>query len=147
MDDTTVRGTVPAWFWVVAALLTLWGAIGCYFCYMQLTLGPDAMPGATDYDRALFAALPDWYSWVYGLAVGTALLGGIALLARSRLAQALFLASLIAVGVQLGWLFAATDIIAAKGASATVPFPLFIACVAMFSVWFAGHANRRGWLR
>lgn len=147
MNDAIVRPAVPAWFWIVAALLTLWGAIGCYVCYMQWTMGADAWGDATGYDRALYATLPDWYNWVYTIAVGAGFLGGVALLARSRLAQALFLASLIAVLVQFGWLFATTDIVAAKGAAATVPFPAFITVVAAFSVWFAGYASNRGWVR
>lgn len=147
MDNVSSRGAIPVWFWIVAILLTLWGAMGCYACYLHWTLGPDAMGKATDYDRAFFATLPAWYNWVYAIAVGAGLLGGIALLARSRMAQALFLASLIAVLVQFGWLFATSDIIAAKGAGETVPFPLFITAVAAFSVWFSGYASRRGWLR
>jgi hypothetical protein len=147
MDDMPSRGAVPVWFWIVAILLTLWGAMGCYACYLHWTLGANAMGNATAYDQALFATLPAWYNWVYAIAVGAGLLGGIALLARSRLAQALFLASLIAVLVQFGWLFATTDVVAAKGAAETVPFPAFITAVAAFSVWFAGYASGRGWVR
>jgi hypothetical protein len=146
MDDATVRPAVPAWFWIVAALLTLWGAVGCYNCYLQWTMGGAAW-GDTGYDRALYASMPGWYDWVFLIAVVSGVLGGVALLARSRLAQALFLASLIAVLVQFGWLFATTDIVAAKGAAATVPLPAFITVVAAFSVWFAGYASNRGWVR
>ena len=147
MSDATRRGAVPMWYWIITVLLVLWGIMGCYAFYLHMTLGADAMPGATDYDRVLYGTLPDWYHWTYGVAVISGLLGALALIARSGLAQAVFLISLIAVLVQFGWLFATSDIIAAKGAAATVPFPLFIAGVAAFSVWFAGFASGRGWLR
>ena len=103
------------------------------------------MGPATDYQRTLYAGLPVWYNAVYAVAVGTGLLGAVALLARSTLARPLFVISLIAVVVQFGWLFATTDIIAHQGA-ATVGFPLFIAAVAAFEIWFARHAQRRGWI-
>ena len=136
----------PAWYYVVAALLTAWDAIGCYFCYMQFKLGADAMGDATAYDRALFATLPGWYNYCYAIAVGGATLGGIALLARSASARPVFLVSLVAIVVQFGYLFATTDVIAHKGFATVVPFPLFIVAVAVFALWFAGFAKRKGWL-
>ena len=135
-----------AYYYVVAVLLTVWDAIGCYFCYMQFKLGADAMGPATAYDRALFAALPGWYNYCYALAVGGATLGGIALLARSALAKPILIVSLIAIIVQFGYLFATTDIIAHKGFATVVPFPVFIVAVAVFALWFAGFAKRKGWI-
>src|SRR3546814_15568400 len=55
-------------FRVVAILLTLWNAFGCYAWYLQWTLGADAMGPATQYDRQLYAALPGWYNGVYAIA-------------------------------------------------------------------------------
>ena len=37
-------------------------------------------------------------------------------------------------------------IIAVRGAAQVVPFPVFIAAVALFGVWLSGHARRRGWI-
>ena len=136
----------PAWYYVVAALLTAWDAIGCYFCYMQFKLGADAMGDATAYDRALFATLPGWYNYCYAIAVGGATLGGIALLARSAWAKPIFIVSLVAIIVQFGYLFATTDVIAHKGFATVVPFPVFIVAVAVFALWFAGFAKRKGWI-
>ncbi|MES2753078.1 MAG: hypothetical protein V4659_00265 [Pseudomonadota bacterium] len=137
----------PLGFWAVVVLLTVWNAIGCWFCYMQFKLGADAMPGATDYDRALLAAMPGWYNWVYALAVGAGAIGGLVLLARSRVAKPLFVVSLAALVLQFGYLFATTDIIAHKGAATVVPFPILIALIAAFAIWFANRAILRGWAR
>lgn len=136
----------PAYYRVVAGVATVWELIGCYFCYMQFKLGADAMSGATDYDRALMASMPGWYNWVYAVAVGAGALGGIALLLRKRAARPLFIVSLVACLIQFGYLFATTDIIAAKGAAAVLPFPIFIAALSVFFLWFADRADRRGWL-
>lgn len=147
MANGVTAARPPAWFWVVAVLLTLWGAQGCWAAYLHWTVGAEAMGPATDYDRRLFAALPGWYHWDFLIAVVASLLGGIALLMRSRTARLLFTISLIAVVIQFAWVFSTTDLIAVKGAAATLPFPLFITAVAILSVWFAGYAYRRGWLR
>lgn len=136
----------PVWFWIVAVLLLLWELIGCYFCLQQFRLGADAMPGATDYDRALNASLPVWYNWIYALGVGSGALGGLALLTKKAVAKPLYVVSLVAVLIQFGYLFATTDIIAAKGVWVTY-FPAFIAVVGLFAIWVADRTIKRGWLR
>ena len=135
----------PAWFWAIAIILLLWSLMGVFACIQQFRLGAEAMGPATDYDRALYASMPAWYNWVYAVAVGAGAAGAVALLLRRALARPLFVVSLIFVVIQFGYLFATTDIITAKGVWTTY-FPLFIAAVGIFEIWFAGLAIRRGWL-
>ena len=137
----------PVWFWIVAVLLVLWEAMGCYACYTQFRLGAAAMGPVDEWSLRYYAALPVWYNWVYAAATFGGLLGGLALLARERRATILFSISLVAIIVMFGYAFAATDLIAHKGLAQVLPFPLFIAAVGAFSLWFAGFAARKGWLR
>ncbi|KQN25762.1 hypothetical protein ASE86_06035 [Sphingomonas sp. Leaf33] len=140
------RAKAPAWFWLVAVLLALWGAMGVFACIQQFRLGADAMGPADDYYRALYAGLPAWYNIVYAVAVGAGFVGSVALFLRSRLAKLLFIVSLIAVIVQFGWLFATTDMVAVRGFAVAAGFPIFIVVVAVFQIWLAGLAIRRGWI-
>lgn len=135
----------PGWYYLVVGVFTLWSAIGCYFCYLQFRLGAEWMADATDYDRALYAGLPGWYNYCYAVAVGAGTLGGVVLLARSAVARPLLALSLLAVVIQFGYLFAMTDIIAHKGFLKVVPFPAFIALVAIGALWLSGLAMRRRW--
>lgn len=137
----------PTWFYVVAALLILWDAIGCYFCVMQFRLGADAMGDATAYDRAVYASMPFWYNWCYAVATFGSVIGGIALMLRNRLATPILLVALIAIVVQFGYLFATTDIVAHKGFAVTVPFPLFIVAVGAAAWRFARYTQGRGWTK
>lgn len=137
----------PVWYYVVGGVLALWNAIGCYFCYMQFIHGPEAMGPATEYDLALYASLPGSYNYVFALAVITGLLGAIVLLTRSRAVRILFIVSLVAAVIQFGYLFATTDIIAHKGAGTVLPFPILILAIGVFSIWFAGLARKREYLR
>jgi hypothetical protein len=120
--------------------------MGCVALYFHVTLGPKMDPHPTDWDIAYYKALPAWFTPVYFVSIFGGLLGAVALLMRSRLAHLLFIASLAGVIVQFGYVFLATGLIAHKGAAATVPFPLIIAAVAVFQIWFAAHARRRGWI-
>ena len=73
------------------------------------------------------------------------MLGGLALLLRDKRASLLFWISLVAIIVMFGYAFGATDLVAHKGLGKVLPFPLFIAAVGAFSIWFAGFGARRGW--
>lgn len=136
----------PRWFIIVAVLLVLWGLLGCAALYMHVAYGASMDPAATEWDRNYYAALPGWFTPVYAVAVGGGLLGAVALLLRSAAAKWLFLLSLIAVIVQFGYVFGGTGLLAHKGAAMTVPFPAFIAAVAVFQLWLAHVAQRRGWI-
>lgn len=136
----------PAWFTIVGIVLLLWGLAGCVSLYAHFVIGPDMDPNATEWDRRYYAAMPMWLNLVYVVAVLAGLLGSVGLLMRAKWAGTLYLLSLIAVAVQFGYIFAATDVIAVKGVW-TAYFPAFIFAMALFQLWFAGLANRRGWLR
>ena len=137
---------VPIWFWPVAVALLIWNLIGCYFCLQQFRFGAEAMKPTTDYDRALYARLPGWYDYCYALAVGAGALGGVLLLLRNAGALWLFVVSLVALVIEFGYLFTATDVIAKKGFGRVVPFPAFIAVISVLAIWFACCAKGRGWI-
>jgi len=135
----------PKWFRIATVLLVLWALIGCFSCIQQMRLGADAMGAATDYDRALYAALPGWYDPVFATAVLTGLVGAILLFMRRAAARPFLIASLLAIVVQFGWLFTATDIVAQKGMAETLAVPLVIALIALAAIWLATHARRNSW--
>lgn len=141
-----IRQRPAGWFTPAAVVLVLWGLLGCAALAAHVAMGPAINPDATEWDRAYYAGLPGWFSWVYAAAVLGGLFGAIALVARSKLATSFFIVSLIGLVVQFGYVFLATDLIAHKGAMATVPFPLFLFLVAGFQIWFASYARRRGWI-
>jgi hypothetical protein len=142
-EDRAVRA--PLWYRIVVAVLLLWGALGCWACFTQLTQGAGAMAGASDYDRALFDRLPAWYRLDYAIATATMLLGAIALMLRLRHAVALLTVSLVAVMIQFGWMFAMTDIIAVKGPY-VLYFPLLILAIGALALHLAHLARRRRWI-
>ncbi len=140
------RVAAPRWFTIVAVVLLIWGLAGCWSFVEHIRFGSVGIETASDYDRRFYLALPEWLNLVYAVSVLGGLLGSVALIARSRLAIGFYGASLMAVVVQFGWVFLATDLIAAKGAAATVPFPLLIGVVAAVQLWLARRARRHGWI-
>lgn len=136
---------VPVWYWVVSAVLLIWNGFGCFACFSQMRMKPEAFERLPDEQRAAWAAMPLTVKAAYAVAVGAGLLGAIALLARCAAAGPLFIASLVAVIVQFGWFF-----VAYRGASRLGPsslaFPAFIALVAVAQIGFACWAKAAGLL-
>ena len=142
----TTETKVPFWFWIVAVLLLLWEAMGCYACVTQIRLGAAAMGPVDDWSLKYYASLPVWYNWIYGVATFGGLLGALTLLLRDKRASLLFWLSFVATIAMFGYAFVATDLIAHKGVSKVLPFPLIIAAVGALSIWISGFAARKGWL-
>ena len=137
---------VPKWFWVVGVVLLLWGAMGIFSFYAQITMSHDevvARIGEAAADRT--TSLPHWTWWVFGVAVWSGMFGSIALLLRRAWAQPLYLISLAAVIVQFGYYFCVARMHEIMGWSAAA-FPAFIILMAAIELWFATTAKRKGWI-
>ncbi|KQM98804.1 MULTISPECIES: hypothetical protein [unclassified Sphingomonas] len=137
----------PPWFRFVGLLLVLWGLAGIFAFYSHAMMSDAALAALPDYDRRMYLVRPGWFDWIYAAATWGGLIGALLLLARRRQAAAAFAVSLLAVAVQFAWVFAATDLIAVKGAGATLPFPLVIFAIALAQLALARHGIVRGWLR
>jgi hypothetical protein len=127
MEDVR-EAPVPAWFWIVAVLALLWEAMGCYQYLIQV--------------RTDAATMPTWLVAVFAVAVWGGLLGAALLLMRRSLARLALIVSLIAVLIQFGSLVLTGPIDLSQAG-----LPVLVVAVAVFLVWFAHHAARRGWLR
>ena len=139
----TTDNKAPAWFWIVATLLLAWEAMGCYACVTQIRLGAAAMGPVDDWSLKYYAALPAWYNGVYAIATFGGLVGALLLLRRDKRASLVFWISFVAILLMFGYAFVATDLIAHKGLGQVLPFPLVIAAVGAFAIWFAGFAARQ----
>ena len=136
----------PAWFIAAAVTLLLWALAGVASFAAHVFVGEEMAAKQSAWDHAYFRALPAWFAWDYALATLAALAGAVALLMRSRLAVLLYVLSLVGVVIQFGYVFAGTDLLAHKGAAATVPFPLFITLMGVVQIVFARMAARRDWV-
>ena len=136
----------PVWFVAVAVILLLWAVAGVASFGAHVFVGEKMAAEQGAWDLDYYRALPAWFAWDYALATLAALAGAIALLVRSRHAVMLYVLSLIGVVIQFGYVFVGTDLLAHKGAAATVPFPVFIALMGCVQIVLARFAAKRGWV-
>ena len=135
----------PLWFKIVTVVAMLWGLAGVYACYSQLSMSAEALAALPAAQRDAFIAMPGFAKAAYVLAVGAGLIGGVLLFLRKRPARIAFIASLVGIVVQFGWVFGPYQGLAKLGPSA-VAFPAFIVAVGVAEIWIAGLALKRGWL-
>ena len=142
----SLRNKAPVWFWIVAGVFTVWGLIGVWAFYSDISMSEAAKEQLSTYDRDLLASRPTWFPWLYGFGVWTGLFGAIALLLRSAWSRILTIVSLVLVIVMFGFIFVATDLIAVKGFGAAAGFPIFIVAMEVAQLWVANRAISRGWI-
>jgi hypothetical protein len=139
-----IRQRPASWFRTVATMLVLWGLLGCLVFFAHATLSPERAGEPSFWNWEYYQAVPRWFLVDYAIGVGASLLGSLAMLRRSRKANILYVISLAAVIVQFGYLFA-TGLL--SGPIQAFVVPVFILGVAIFQIWLAGMATRRGWIR
>jgi hypothetical protein len=135
----------PLWFKIATALVILWSLAGAFACYSQLTLTPAQLAVLPAAQRDAFIAMPLVVRIAYVIAVGGSLIGGILLILRRREARMAFVASLIGVVIQFGWVFGVYQGVAKMGTSA-LAFPAFIVLACIVEIWLAVTGRNRGWL-
>lgn len=148
--QTSTAGTraslVPRWLSAAAVLGIAWNVYGVYqFAGTFTPAGQAAMTaGMTSAQAAVYLSLPGWIGLVFAIGVFGGLAGSFALALRRRIAQPVFVASLLGYAL----LFAGD---ASHGVFAAVPSQLailaFVVLVAVALVWAARFADQRGLLR
>lgn len=139
--------SAPRSFILIAILFLLWNLMGVASFIMQYMMDINELAKTDPAGAKAFAAMPTWLWMVYAFAVLGGTAGAIALLLRRRSAAPLFLLSLIAVVVQFGFVFLATDLIAAKGVVVAMAFPIVIFVIAIIQWRYASAQTARGVLR
>jgi hypothetical protein len=137
----------PRWYWVVGALVALWMLVGVLAWCVDLGMTPERLARMPEAQQQLHAMRPYWVFVVNGVAVFAGLGGAIALLARRKVAKALFLLSLLAAVLHFGYAFAALHALALLGPALALPLPVMVVAVGLFTVWYARWCARHGLLR
>ena len=133
-----VETQAPGWLRIVAGLALLWNLVGVYNYLM--TVG--VIPGANE---AAAGAMPAWATGAFAVAVFGGALGCLGLLMLKRWSKLLLLVSLLGVLAMDLWLFVLTEL-SASMPPAEMGLQVAVVVIAIFLVWLAYSADRKGWL-
>lgn len=140
-EDRTGQGRVTPWhLWVVGGLAILWNGIGTVL-WAGTTFMPDRflaeLPAA---HRDYVSGLPIWSGLSWGLGVLAGVVGSILLLLRNRLTVPAFALSLL--GAVANTMVYLTN--PPPEGFFSPPLTVFIIGSALFLLWYAHGARRRG---
>jgi len=142
------RASTPWHYWLVTAVAILWNGYACYDYFMTKTGGDAYMKkaGMSDAQIAHMHAYPAWMTADWAIGVWGGLLGGLLLLARTRYAFLVFIASLAAFVAMLIYTYGLTDGGKVLGQQGVI-FNLIILAGCLFFVWYSWLMTKRGVLR
>ena len=142
MDDRYAPQPVARWYMLAAIASLLFMTLGCVALFVHVTADPAKLP--LD-QRALFQAEPQWVLTASAFAFVAGALGALLLLLRNKAAERALLASLIAMLVWLGGMFATPAFRDLLGTT-QIAVVLIVVAVTWTIFWFARHSRQRGWL-
>jgi len=139
--ENTPRIKPPAWFWVVSVLALLWNLMGVS-AYIVDKYG---LMELTTAQQELADLAPTWSTAAYALAVWGGALGTIALLLRKKWARPVLLISLLGVIANQIYMFFLSNTFEVYG-STEMGLQIFVLIISIALVYFAGIAQKKGWL-
>jgi len=142
MTETSIHP--PWWFWSIGVVLLLWGLMGIWFYWIEVTMSDATY--VEIYGKELLDVrhrVPAWSISGYAIGVWGGLLGTICLLLRRRWALPFYIASLI--GAILGWVWFIMDSAgrATMNNGGWIMFSLVI-ILCLFSIWFTRSMRSKG---
>ena len=129
----------PIWFWIIAVLAIVWNGMGVN-AYLQQAYDTESYRAMYSKEQLEIAAnMPAWVTAAFAIAVFGGLLASILLLLKKKLASTVFLISLLAVLVQMGYTII-------KGYTSDMLMTILIIVAAILLYWFAKHSVKKNWI-
>lgn len=136
---TTSTNKPPIWFWILSAIALIWNAMGVN-AYLQQAYNTEVYRGMYSEEQLEIAAnMPAWITAAFAIAVFSGALAAIGLLLRKSWSVKLWLLSLIAVIVQMGYTLI-------NGYESNIVMTIMILVFALLFVWFSRMSEVKGWL-
>lgn len=136
---TNYKVKPPVWFWIVSVIALLWNAMGVDQYLGQAYKTERWRSAMTEAQLEMVASLPTWLTAAFAIAVFAAILASLGLLLRKKWAYYLFVISLIAVIIQMGYVLA-------QGHFDGIAMTISIIVFSIFLVWFSKKSISKDWI-
>ena len=129
----------PIWFWIVSVIALIWNIMGVN-AYLQQAYNTESYQAMYSAEQLEIAAnMPAWVTGVFAIAVFSGVLAAVGLLLRKGWAIKLWLLSLIAVFLQMGYILI-------NGYESDLIMTIMILVFALVFVWFSRVSKTKGWI-
>ena len=137
------KKTTEPWFWLVAIVAVVWNLMGVGAYLMQVNMGPEDLANLPEAQRALYENVPAWATGAFAIAVFAGAIAAILLILRKKAAFLVFVLSLVAVLVQMVYVFFMSGALDVQGLRGAI-MPFMVILLAVFFVWFSKVTNNKG---
>ncbi len=135
----------PKYFNLIAGLAIVWNLLGVMAFVGQIFMTPEMLAQMPIAEQELYNTTPIWVTVAFAIAVFTGTLGCLFLLMKKSVALNILLLSLVAVLVQMFYLFVLANGFAVYGFSGSI-MPAFVIVVAVALVRWAKSLKAKGLL-
>lgn len=130
---------------VVAIILLIWDLFGIMAFVMQIMMTEEMMAALPEAEQEIYRNTPSWITGAYFVAVFGATLGSLALILKKKWAMPMFIASLIAVIVQMSYTLFVAGVLDLRGPSSAI-FPMIIVLIGAYQIILTNQAIKKGWI-
>lgn len=134
-------------YWIIAVIALIWYIMGVMSYLGQVYMTDDMMASMTPEQQELLANTPAWSTGLFAVAVFAGLLGSFLLLMRKKLATPVFLISLIAVLINMGYSFFATNQTEVFGTIDGIVMPIIVIIIAVFLYMYSKKSGEKSWMK
>ena len=134
-------------YWIIAVIALIWYIMGVMSYLRQVYMTDDMMASMTPEQQELLANTPAWSTGLFAVAVFAGLLGSFLLLMRKKLATPVFLISLIAVLINMGYSFFATNQSEVFGKMHGIVMPIIVIVIAVFLYMYSKKSGENSWMK
>tara|TARA_R110002051_G_scaffold209115_1_gene275034 strand:+ start:1930 stop:2367 length:438 start_codon:yes stop_codon:yes gene_type:complete len=136
----------PVWFWIISVIALLWNLIGASQYLAQEMMTDEAKTLMTAEQLKLLEETPTWLTAIFAIAVWGGVIASIGLLLRKKWSKSIFLISLIAVIIQMGYSTIMTKTVDVYGSTALI-MAIFITIIAALLYYFSNYSIKKKWLK
>jgi hypothetical protein len=133
------------WFKGIAIIAILWNLMGLFSFFAHTFISEEAKALLPEAESALYNNIPLWKIIAFAVAIFGGLIGSILLFMKKKLAIPVFILSLIGIIVSFTYDFMVSNLLEVYG-NTSVIFPLIIALIGVFLVWYSKKLDAKGFL-
>ncbi len=137
---------LPITFWIISIVGLVWNAMGVFNFIRQAFISVPALDALMEEQPALMNATPPWIYIIFAIAVFGGFLGCLGLILKKAWAIPLFLISLIAIILQMGYSMFMADTIKVYGTMIGVVMPILVIAIGVFLWYYAKSSQQKGWI-
>lgn len=140
MEQTSNRPSIT--FWIISILALIWNIMGLVAYAGQTFMSGEIHKSLAKPEQHYFSNMPAWITAAFATAVFAGIFGSIALLFKKKMANFLFIISMIALLVQQNYNFFIQDYIEIQGVKLILPIATIT--IGFFLIWFSYNMSKQG---